>query len=255
MRISLAQPNCAKNKEEIINSVNNLIKEASIQKSHIVCLPEHWIFHKEFTRLLKDFCKLASDCNINIITGGNYVEENNAREVRCYVINNEGKVLGYQSKMHLYGAEKQVAMPGKDYNVFQIDGIRIGIAICHDLVFPEVCRILTIKGSEIVFVPSRINKLSYEGWKIYALARALENRIFIACPITLLQPNFPGRSFIVDFDINIEFVIPRISNAADESEGIIVANIELKKIKNFREERLKNRRPETYGKIVEKINV
>lgn len=126
------------------------------------------------------------------------------------------------------------------------------MAICYDLVFPEAIRILVLKGAEVIFVPSRIKRISFEGWKIYALARALENRVHLACPATLLQPEFPGKSFVVDFDIfENRYVIPKIAKFTEEYETILIYDFEPEKLEMLRKERLKSRRPETYSYLVQ----
>jgi omega-amidase len=152
----------------------------------------------------------------------------------------------------LFEAEKEVAIPGNEYNVFDINGYKVGVAICYDLVFPEAIRILVLKGAELIFVPSRIKRISYEGWKIYALARALENRVHLACPVTLLQPEFPGKSFVADFDIfENRYVIPKIAKFAEEYEAILIYDFEPEKLEILRKERLKSGRPETYSYLVQ----
>jgi hypothetical protein len=48
----------------------------------------------------------------------------------------------------------QGVRPGDDYPVFDCDFGRIGIEICYDSWFPEVARVLALKGAEIVFCPN-----------------------------------------------------------------------------------------------------
>lgn len=253
MRVALIQPNSKKEKYELISSVISLIERASLCNCEIACLPEHWIFAKDFNKILDRLVKVSRENRIAILTGGCYVEYQNFREVVCYAVNSYGEIIGKQEKIHLYEAEKEVALAGNEYKIFEINNCKIGIAICYDLVFPEAIRILVLKGAEIIFVPSRIRKISYEGWKIYALSRALENRVHLACPITYLPPEFPGKSFVVDFEIiNDNAILPKIGKVAEENETILIYDFDLKKLEKFRKERLSNRRPETYHFLIQK---
>jgi len=89
-------------------------------------LPEHWIFTKDFNSILNSFIYVVRKNEIAILTRGCYVENNDAKEIVCYAINKEGEVIGSQKKVHLYEAEKEVAIPGNEYNVFDINGYKVG---------------------------------------------------------------------------------------------------------------------------------
>lgn len=97
------------------------------------------------------------------------------------------------------------------------------------MVYPELVRIFVLKGAEIILSPSRIKRIGYEAWKIYALARALENRVHILTVNTFLLPEFPGKSFAVDFDIIEDVVIPKISALAEEKEDVVIVDVEPKR--------------------------
>ncbi len=249
LRIALIQPDSRGTREEIIKRVERLIIQASSKGVDLACLPEHWIPVNDFNAYLNFFINLSKKENIAIITGGNYVEDKEGRKVRSYFIN-EGEVIGKQDKVHLFKGEKEIALPGNELNVFSFKNSKISISICHDLVYPELVRIFVLKGAEIILSPSRIKRIGYEAWKIYALARALENRVHILTVNTFLLPEFPGKSFAVDFDIIEDVVIPKISALAEEKEDVVIVDVEPKKIEKFRNERLSNRRPEIYIDIL-----
>jgi predicted amidohydrolase len=252
LKVALIQPNSKGTIEEIIERAERLISQAAKMGAELACLPEHWIHAKDFNNHLPIFIKLAKKENIAIATGGNYVEDKEGRKVRSYFINNEGEIIGKQDKIHLFRGEKEVALPGNEFNVFNFNDTKISICICHDLVYPEAVRIFVLKGAEILLCPSRIKKIGYEPWKLYVLTRALENRINIIAVNTLLLPEFEGKSFAVDFDIIDDVIIPKIIASAEEKEGFIIAEIDPKKMEKIRKERLNNRRPEVYVDILKK---
>lgn len=252
LRIALIQPDSRGDKEEVLNRAIKLIEEAGKEKAELVCLPEHWIVYYNFNEILKVLSDAAKRYGISIITGGNYIKNNEITEVSSFIIDESGQIIGSQKKIHLFGAEKEVAIPGEEYNVFDFKGTKIAISICHDLVYPETIRILVLKGAELIFAPARIRYKGFEPWKLYVLTRALENRVHIATVNTLLPPNFLGNSFVVDFKIEEDVVIPYMYKEIGGEEGFVIADIDPKKVEKFRKERLAARRVSTYSLILTK---
>jgi predicted amidohydrolase len=83
------------------------------------------------------------------------------------------------------------------------DGIGLGLTICYDLRFPELYRILTLRGARIVTIPSNFTKVTGEAhWEVLIRARAIENQVFVIAPAQI-GPQLPagesyGHSMIVD---------------------------------------------------------
>ena len=70
--------------------------------------------------------------------------------------------------------------PGNSIEVFETDKAKIGIAICYEMEFPEVVRILVSKGAEIIFTPSYT--VSEHGfWRVRhcCQARAIESQVYV----------------------------------------------------------------------------
>jgi len=92
-----------------------------------------------------------------------------------------GDILGIHRKIHLAGEEGHFFTPGPEPKVFRTRIGNIGIGLCYDMVFPEMVRVLAIKGAEIVIFPA--------GWadvgnlrlmsKVLPVARAVENQTFV----------------------------------------------------------------------------
>jgi predicted amidohydrolase len=232
--------------------ISEMVKEAKQKDSAIVCLPEHWIpGNKPDMKSMVSFLKtLAKENRINIISGADFYSEDKRTTVRSVVISKDGKILGMQSKVHLFGREKLLAEPGDVYNLFDIQGIKTGIAICHDLVYPEVARIFAIKGAELIFSPA---KIIYDGlgpWHLYIKARALENRIPIVSPNCCGNRFFRGGSLIVGLKSNSRGIVyPEVLAEAGKEECVLIADIDTESIRKFREERLAARRVDTYSQL------
>ncbi len=88
-----------------------------------------------------------------------------------------GKPLGCYRKLHLFGFERECFDPGDGPPpVFEHEGLRVGVMICFDWMFPETARALMLGGADVIAHPSN---LVLPGWCQRAMGiRALENRLF-----------------------------------------------------------------------------
>ena len=90
------------------------------------------------------FSKVALKHKIHIGLG---MAERDANEL---FISNKGEIIGTYRKIHLFDTEKDWFTAGTEYKVFDTEIGRIGLFICYDASFPEVSRILAIKGAELL---------------------------------------------------------------------------------------------------------
>ncbi|MFZ5832809.1 MAG: carbon-nitrogen hydrolase family protein, partial [Planctomycetota bacterium] len=141
------------------------------------------------------------------------------------VLDREGKIIGKYRKTHLTVGEGLLSgkRPGDSYPVFDTDFGRIGVQICFDNHYPEVARILAVKGAEIIAFPNMSD--SREGgelWEPTVRVRAVDNHVHIVAAV-----NF-GRSCIVS---------PRgelLSTTGKERGGIALAECDLdQSVRNY----------------------
>jgi deaminated glutathione amidase len=83
------------------------------------------------------------------------------------------------------------------------EGLRLGLTICYDLRFPELYRILALRGARIVTIPAAFTRVTGEAhWEILLRARAIENQVFVIAPGQGRMPgperDSYGNSMIVD---------------------------------------------------------
>jgi predicted amidohydrolase len=84
----------------------------------------------------------------------------------------------YYRKTHLFFREKDLFDPGNTgFNVFEWRGVRIGMMICFDWIFPEAARTLALKGSQIICHPSN---LVMHYCQEAMVTRSIENGVFCA---------------------------------------------------------------------------
>ncbi len=163
----------------------------------------------------------------------------------------KGVISGVYRKNHLLGSEKDFFKEGNEYPVFNTSYGKIGVMICYDAGFPEVARILALKGAEIIFQPSAWRLEDKNTWEINTKSRALENALF------LLAVNRVGIEGHLHLFGNSRLLNPRgdvIASLNDDIESSISASIDLDEIRAFRDyyRYLYDRRPGTYHEICKK---
>jgi len=121
-----------------------------------------------------------------------------------FLINDIGEIQGVYRKTHLFPTERinkgGWTTKGNDIPVFDTKLGKIGIIICYDGDFPELTRILALKGAEIIARPSALLR-NYEIWEMENRLRAYENDVFFISPnaigVDAKNINFFGHSMIV----------------------------------------------------------
>jgi predicted amidohydrolase len=170
----------------------------------------------------------------------------------AFLLNPKGEVAGVHHKLHIPGEENHYFYPGSTVNVYKTELGNIGIVVCYDAIFPEISRVLTLKGAEIICAPfNRPKRPSYDSLYHVAAMRAYENRIyFIACNrVGKEVSEFLGRSAIAGPDGVI------LARSEGEQEEILYATLYEGKLL---EERaffpiFADRRPELYQEIVQRF--
>jgi len=130
--------------------------------------------------------------------------------------------------------------------VFDLDGVKIGVAICYDRHFPEYTRQLVLQGAEIIFTP--FAGLVDDPLKMYEIemqAMAFQNQIFVAAVNRVgKEPaaEFVGGSFVGDPSGEV------IARAPRGEEKLLVVDCDLSRLEEMRQVRpfLRDRRPEIY---------
>lgn len=239
-----------------------LVEEAAKSGVDVICLPESWVLTNPYLHverlcehseeILAKMMEIAREYGTYIIPGALYEKEGDGYYVTSPVVGRRGEILGRQSKVHLFEEEKRLFQPGRDYRVFSLGEYRVGIMICYDMAFPEVARILTLKGAEVIFNPSRIKRGGVEPWHIYLKARCLENRVPIVGVNIAHPPTHPGKSLVLQAFIKREtrVVYPKVLALSGEIPGVTSAQIDVKSVEEVRRERLKDRMPKTYSPIL-----
>ncbi len=164
-----------------------------------------------------------------------------------FIIDIDGKTAGRYKKIHLFTLTKEhhYFANGIEPVVCETSIGKIGMMICYDLRFPELCRKLTDKGAEIVIVSAQWPTQRVEHWETLLKARAIENQVFVAAA------NRSGKTSLLDYPGKSQIITPWgkvIAQAGNNSE-LICCVIDTDEIKQAREKIpcLKERVPEAYA--------
>lgn len=132
--------------------------------------------------IVEAISKLAVSYNINIIAGSLPVLEDDELVNVAYLCRRDGTVEA-QHKIHPTPYEKRawIMQGGNDLRVFDTDFGKIGVLICYDVEFPELARLQSEEGMQILFVPFWTDtKNGYLRVRCCAQARAIENECYVA---------------------------------------------------------------------------
>jgi len=124
----------------------------------------------------------------------------------------------------------------------------LGVSVCYDLRFPELYRILTLRGATIVTVPSAFTAATGPAhWEVLLRARAIENEVFVVAAAQIGElpggmPSCHGHSMIIDPWGTV------LAEADEAGPGLVVADLDFSDQERVRRQLpvLANRQPATY---------
>ena len=167
----------------------------------------------------------------------------------------DGELHAVYRKIHMFDVtvggqeyrESESEEPGDEIVLSELaDGLPVGLSVCFDLRFPELYRILAVRGARVITVPSAFTRATGEAghWEVLLRARAIENQAFV---VAANQVGFAGdkesygASMIVD---PWGEILARVT----EGEGFAAADLDLDRQQEIREQlpSLANRVPDAY---------
>lgn len=144
------------------------------------------------------------------------------------MISNKGFCFLYR-KNHLFDREKLLFEPGNlGFPLFEVAGVKIGLLICFDHMFPEAARTLALKGAQVICHPSNLVLPGYA--QITTQARALENRLYwiLANRYGTETENIDGEICSLTYSGESRMISPTgkvIAEAQAEGDSIVIHKI------------------------------
>ncbi|HEX2017102.1 MAG TPA: carbon-nitrogen hydrolase family protein [Solirubrobacteraceae bacterium] len=268
MRAAVVQLNSGADGAANRASAERLVRAAAGAGAELVVLPEKFnvlgdgeLLRREAEDLDGPTIAWARDLSrelaIDLVAGS--IAERRAGQSKlantCVHLGPDGARRGVYRKLHMFDVEvdgqayreSEHEQPGAEIVVTATaGGVGVGLSVCYDLRFPELYRILALRGARVIVVPSAFTlATTRDHWEILVRARAIENAVFMlaANQIGAHSPGrrSGGRSMIVDPWGLVLAQVP-------DTEGYALADLDLAAQEDIRERlpALAHRRPQAY---------
>lgn len=272
MRAAAIQLNSTGDKARNVATAERLVRAAAAEGAELVVLPEKWNLLGEAALLLQGAEPLdgptisaarswARELGIHLVAGS-IAERGDGDADKSFntstLIGPDGELEASYRKIHMFDVdvggvayrESEHEEPGDEIVTAELGdplgSVTLGMSVCYDLRFPELYRILAVRGAGVITVPSAFTlETGRDHWDVLLRARAIENQAFVVAPnqIGEAPPHYRsyGRSAILDPWGVV------LAQAPDE-ECFIAADLDLERQERVRSTlpSLANRRPAAY---------
>jgi predicted amidohydrolase len=278
LRVAAVQLNSTADAAANLAAADRLTRAAAADGARLIVLPEKWtvLGSDEDLRVgaqgldgpgISWARELARELGLDLVAGSfmERLEGGAGRSAAAGKLANtsvhvdpSGEVRAVYRKLHLFDVdvagrayrESAVTEPGEDIVVSATaEGVEVGMAICYDLRFPELFRVLALRGARVVVLPSAFTlPTTRDHWEVLVRARAIENEVFVVAANQVgTHPgghHSGGRSMVVDpWGV--------VLAEAGDGEGFVAADLDLARQQEIRAQLpvLAHRRPEVYGRV------
>jgi len=268
LRVAAVQLNSTADRAANLAAADRLTRAAATDGARLIVLPEKWTAMgsdadlREAAETLEgpaiEWARAtARELAVDLVAGS-IVERVAGQEKLANTsvhVDPRGEVRAVYRKVHMFDVdigghsyrESDVEEPGQEIVLSEtVDGVGLGLSICYDLRFPELYRILAVRGARVIALPSAFTlPTTRDHWEVLVRARAIENQAFLVAANQIgAHPGghrSGGRSMIVD-------PWGLVLAQAPDREGHIVAELDLERQREIREQlpALANRRPAVY---------
>ncbi len=200
--VAVLQMNSGEDKARNVETALRLIDDAAATGARLVVLPEIWTYlgNEEGNRAnaeripgpITDALAAKAKQHGIYLHGGTMLEKRDG-EPKLFnttvVFDPSGELVAQYSKIHMFDVvldgvasykESNTVQRGEEIVTFDMDGTTVGLAICYDLRFPELFRILTLRGADVIVLPAAFTMTTgKDHWEVLIRARAIENQVYM----------------------------------------------------------------------------
>jgi deaminated glutathione amidase len=268
LKVAAVQLNATADRDANLAIADRLTRAAAADGASLIVLPEKWTAMGAEEDLLAAAEPLdgqvlqwasatARELGVDLIAGSFLERVPGQRKLSntSLHVGPDGELAAVYRKVHMFDVEvggrsyreSDLEQPGDEIVLSRsADGVELGLSICYDLRFPELYRILAVRGARVVSVPAAFTlATTRDHWETLLRARAIENQAFmIAANQVGRHPGgheSGGRSMIVDpWGV--------VLAQAPDGEAHILAELDLERQREIRARlpSLANRQPEAY---------
>jgi deaminated glutathione amidase len=267
MRAAAIQLNSTADKARNLERAGALVSRASRAGAELAVLPEKWNLLGGPDQIvagaepidgpsLSAAAGWARDLGVALVAGSiaELVDgEDRPFNTSC-LFDRHGDLVATYRKIHMFDVdvggvsyrESEAEQPGNEIVTGDIGGVGIGLTVCYDLRFPELYRILAVRGAGVLTVPSAFTReTGRDHWEVLVRARAIENQAFVIAANQHgdAPPHYVsyGRSMIADpWGV--------VLAQAPDGEGYAIADLDFARLERIRSElpSLANRAHDVY---------
>jgi deaminated glutathione amidase len=267
LRAAAVQLNSSDDRGRNLEAAERQVRAAASDGAELVALPEKWNLLGSGEALLAGAEPLdgptlstarswARELEIHLLCGS--IAERAEGEEKLFntsvLIGPDGSDLAVYRKIHMFDVEvggvsyreSEHERGGDQIVTATIADVQIGLTVCYDLRFPELYRILAVRGARLITVPSAFTyPTGRDHWEVLLRARGIENQAFLIAPnqVGEAPPHYRswGHSAIVD-------PWGELLAVAAEGECFVAADLDFGAQDEVREKlpSLANRRPDAY---------
>ena len=267
MKIVQIQMPVLSDKLKSFDSIKKIIDQSLPKKTDLIALAEMFITPYEVDKFplyaeeeggpIWQMCsKLALDNNC-YLSAGTVAEKDDAGNIynTAYVFDRSGKQIAKHRKMHLFDIqikggqhfkESETLTAGNSITTFDTEFGLMGLCICYDFRFPELGRLMALKGAKIIIVPAAFNmSTGADHWQTMFKSQALNNQVFAI-------GTAPSRDASASYQSWAHSIVVdpwgRIVNQLGEKPNLMITDIDLNLVDEIREQLplLKHRRTDVY---------
>ena len=269
MRAAAVQLNSGADVEANIAAADRLVRAAAAEGATLIVLPEKWtvIGSAEDLRAGAQALdgsaiawarEVAAELKLDLVAGS-IAERVEGREKlgnASVHVGPDGEIRAVYRKLHMFDVEiegkryceSDTDEPGDQVVSSELaDGSNLGMAICYDLRFPELFRVLALRGARVVSLPAAFTlPTTRDNWEPLVRARAIEDQVFMVAANQVGQHpgghHSGGCSMIVDPWGTV------LAQADGDTPGYIIAELDYERQDDIRKRipLLKHRRPKLY---------
>jgi len=272
MRAAAIQLNANAEVDRNLEAAERLVRAAAGAGAELVLLPEKWSALAPGEVLAELAEPLdgpivaaargwARELGITLVAGsiGERLADTERIANTSLLIDRDGEIAAAYRKIHMFDVEvggvtyreSEHELAGDEVVTASAGDLEVGMTICYDLRFPELYRILALRGATLVTVPSAFTATTgRDHWEVLVRARAIEDQLYVlaANQFGEAPPQFSswGHSMIVD-------PWGRVLDSVAEGEGHAIADVDLAELERVREQvpSLASRRSAAYAWPVE----
>ena len=248
MRAAAVQLQSTTDTEENLASAERHVRAAAEEGAELVVLPERLDIRGAAAdyragaepldgRPISRARELARELGIDLVAGSVAERrEGHERVSNTSVhVGPNGEIRAVYRKIHMFDVE----VGGVEYRESEhsepadelvrsetANGVGLGLTICYDLRFPELYRILALRGARVITVPANFTRVTGEAhWEILLRARAIENQVFVVAPGQGRRSGADGDSYGNSMIVDPWGEV--LARSPMEGEGHIAADLDL----------------------------